>query len=127
MFTAMKQVSYGVKENLETLINTGFLRTLCEARAWQHLATPQNPQFKALQIQQKEHFLSSYIAETPKNAASALLEASLGEDKYFIYLMVSVVLPTSLSKEGVPLTNHIITRKNSAYTLSVKNFHLCGC
>ena len=48
VFTAMKQVSYGVKENIETLINTDVLRALCEARAWQHLATPQNPYFKAL-------------------------------------------------------------------------------
>ena len=48
VFTAMKQVSYGVKENIETLINTDFLRALCEARAWQHLATPQNPHFEAL-------------------------------------------------------------------------------
>ena len=47
VFTAMKQVSYGVKENIETLINTDVLRALCEARAWQHLATPQNPHFKA--------------------------------------------------------------------------------
>ena len=48
VFTAMKQVSYGVKENIETLINTDVLRALCEARAWQHLATPQNPHFEAL-------------------------------------------------------------------------------
>ena len=120
-----KQVSYGVKENLETLINTDVLRTLCEAGVWQHLATPLNPHFEALQIQQKEYFLLSYIAEAPKTASIAVLKASLGEDKYFIYLLVSVVLPTFLSKEGVPLTNHIIARKNSAYTLSVKNFHLC--
>ncbi len=89
------------------------------------MATPLNPHFEALQIQQKEYFLLSYIAEAPKTASIAVLKASLGEDKYFIYLLVSVVLPTFLSKEGVPLTNHIIARKNSAYTLSVKNFHLC--
>ncbi len=125
MSNQWKQVSYGVKENLETLINTDVLRTLCEAGVWQHLATPLNPHFEALQIQQKEYFLLSYIAEAPKTASIAVLKASLGEDKYFIYLLVSVVLPTFLSKEGVPLTNHIIARKNSAYTLSVKNFHLC--
>ena len=125
MSNQWKQVSYGVKENLETLINTDVLRALCEAGVWQHLATPLNPHFEALQIQQKEYFLLSYIAEAPKTASIAVLKASLGEDKYFIYLLVSVVLPTFLSKEGVPLTNHIIARKNSAYTLSVKNFHLC--
>ncbi len=64
----MKQVSYGVKENSETLINTGFQL----GNTWQH---PQLPQNEAINI-----------AETPKNAASALLEASLGEDKYLIYL-----------------------------------------
>ena len=77
-----KQVSYGVKENLETLINTDVLRTLCEAGVWQHLATPLNPHFEALQIQQKEYFLLSYIAEAPKTASIAVLKASLGEDKY---------------------------------------------
>ncbi len=69
VFTAMKQVSYGVKENIETLINTDVLRALCEARAWQHLATPQLPQNEAINI-----------AETPENAALAFPEASLGED-----------------------------------------------
>ena len=46
------------------------------------MATPQNPHFEALQIQQKEYFLLSYIAEAPKTASIAVLKASLGEDKY---------------------------------------------
>lgn len=58
----MKQVSYGVKENSETLINTDVLF----GNTWQH---PKIPILKPLNI-----------AEAPKNAASALLGASLGED-----------------------------------------------
>lgn len=61
----MKQVSYGVKENLETLINTGST----PGNTWQR---PKILILKPLNI-----------AEAPKNAASALLKASLGEDKYF--------------------------------------------
>ena len=64
----MKQVSYGVKENSETLINTGFL----PGNTWQH---PKIPILKPINI-----------AEAPKTAASAVLKASLGEDKYLIYL-----------------------------------------
>lgn len=64
VFTAMKQVSYGVKENIETLINTDVLL----GNIWQH---PKIPILKPLNI-----------AETPENAASAFPEASLGEDKY---------------------------------------------
>ena len=51
-------------KKLEILINTGFLRALL--RAWQHPKLPQNEAIN--------------IAEAPKNAASALPEASLGED-----------------------------------------------
>ena len=53
-------------ENAETLINTGFQL----GNTWQH---PKLPQKEVLNI-----------VETPKNAASALLGASLGEDKYFL-------------------------------------------
>ena len=60
----MKQVSYGVKENSEPLINTDVLL----GNTWQHPKIPKNS--------------PSNIAETPENAASALPEASLGEDKY---------------------------------------------
>ena len=62
VFTAMKQVSYGVKENIETLINTDVLL----GNIWQH---PKIPILKPLNI-----------AETPENAALAFPEASLGED-----------------------------------------------
>ena len=65
----MKQVSYGVKENSETLINTDVLRTLCEARAWNTWQHPKIPILKPLNI-----------AEAPRNAVSALLKASLGEE-----------------------------------------------
>ena len=44
------------------------------------MVTPLNPHFEALQIQQKEYFLLSYIAEAPKTASIAVLRASLGED-----------------------------------------------
>ena len=55
-----------ISKKPETLINTGFqLRN-----TWQHPKIPKNS--------------PSNIAEAPKNAASALLEASLGEDKYFL-------------------------------------------
>ena len=50
----------------ETLINTGFQL----GNTWQH---PKSPQKEV-----------SNIVEAPKNAASALLGASLGEDKYFL-------------------------------------------
>ncbi len=70
----MKQVSYGVKENSETLINIGSML----GNTWQH---PKIPILKPLNI-----------AEAPKNAASALLEASLGEDKYLPYLLLTILL-----------------------------------
>ena len=63
----------------------------------------------------------SCIAEAPKNAASALLEASLGEEKYFIYLFVTAAKAAS-SKEGVPLTIHSINLKFPAYTILIKKF-----
>lgn len=66
----------------EPLINTGFPL----GNTWQH---PKSPQNEALNI-----------AEAPKNAASALLEASLGEDKYFIYLFVTVVNPHCCQRRG---------------------------
>ena len=50
----------------KTLINTAFQI----GNTWQHPKAPKNS--------------PSNIAEAPKNAASALLEASLGEDKYFL-------------------------------------------
>lgn len=50
----------------ETLINTGFQL----GNTWQHPKIPKNS--------------PSNIAEAPKNAVSAFLEASLGEDKYFL-------------------------------------------
>ena len=53
-------------EHPETLINTGFQI----GNTWQHPKIPKNS--------------PSNIAETPENAASALPEASLGEDKYFL-------------------------------------------
>ena len=58
----MKQVSYGVKENSETLINTGSML----GNTWQH---PKIPILKPLNI-----------AEAPRTAVSALLKASLGEE-----------------------------------------------
>lgn len=62
----MKQTLCRIIKKLETLINTGFLL----GNTWQHPKIPKNS--------------PSNIAETPENAASALPEASLGEDKYFL-------------------------------------------
>ena len=53
-------------ENAKTLINTGFQL----GNTWQHPKTPQNEVLN--------------IVKAPKNAASAILGASLGEDKYFL-------------------------------------------
>ena len=61
----MKQTLCRIIKKLETLINTGFLL----GNTWQHPKIPKSS--------------PSNIAETPENAASALPEASLGEDKYF--------------------------------------------
>ena len=61
-----KQTSGKNMEMPETLINTGFWL----GNTWQH---PKSPQKEV-----------SNIVEAPKNAASALLGASLGEDKYFL-------------------------------------------
>ena len=58
----MKQTLCRIIKKLETLINTGFQI----GNTWQH---PKIPILKPLNI-----------AEAPKNAASALLGASLGED-----------------------------------------------
>lgn len=62
----MKQTLCRIIKKLETLINTGFQI----GNTWQHPKIPKNN--------------PSNIAETPENAASALPEASLGEDKYFL-------------------------------------------
>ena len=62
----MKQTLCRIIKKLETLINTGFLL----GNTWQHPKIPKSS--------------PSNIAETPENAASALPEASLGEDKYLI-------------------------------------------
>ena len=61
-----KQASGKNMEMPETLINTGFQL----GNTWQH---PKSPQKEVLNI-----------VEAPKNAASAILGASLGEDKYFL-------------------------------------------
>ncbi len=111
----MKQVSYGVKENSETLINTDVLL----GNTWQH---PKIPILKPLNI-----------AEAPKNAASALLGASLGEDKYLIYLSymwhpIAVARGgnSTSSKEGDPLTSNIITPQIRLYSfLSKKIYNSC--
>lgn len=46
--------------------------------AWQHSKSPQNEAFN--------------IAEAPGNAASAFPGASLGEDKYLPYLLLTILL-----------------------------------
>ncbi len=61
-------------KKLETLINTGSQL----GNTWQH---PKSPQNEALNI-----------AEAPENAACALPEASLGEDKYFSYLLTIIIV-----------------------------------
>lgn len=65
-FETPKQTSGKNMEMPKTLINTGFQL----GNTWQH---PKSPQKEVLNI-----------VEAPKNAASALLGASLGEDKYFL-------------------------------------------
>ena len=62
----------------ETLINIDFLL----GNTWQH---PKSPQKESLNI-----------AEALKTAASAVLKASLGEDKYFSYLL-TIIIVTSFS------------------------------
>ena len=47
--------------------------------AWQHPKSPQNEVLN--------------IVEAPKNAASAILGASLGEDKYFLIFWLLTLLP----------------------------------
>ena len=70
----MKQTLCRIIKKLETLINTGFLL----GNTWQHPKIPKSS--------------PSNIAETPENAASALPEASLGEDKYFSYLLTIIIV-----------------------------------
>lgn len=53
-------------------------------------------------VERKICLVKRIIAKAPKTAPSAVLEALLGEDKYFSYLL------RSSSMEGVPLTNFII-------------------